>query len=459
MREHSVDAVTSETSIESPQTSTTVSLPHFTPAKFAKLCDNEYSRYEPNSDVIAHAVIRHNQPTTQLSGQFPLPDELFESSGVPMVGHLTDIKKISLDNGKSTLFGQVGKTTMLSRRSYEIHIDRNDAEAEIYTFHTFSPKKNSKTQQDRSFFYDTSKVQRFNNTEEAEAVIAEHAPQNRKTSDKLVIFNEHVKERIKVKYRKPDQNTVMGRHHHDKELRRRQQRHRKATRNTNAQLNLTPPTGRKNRSAVNEMADFVNEYENVLTDDMIRLLNESANAPLNQTPAGQARAEWLHRHSHNLHPLHIDPQHENNLGAASKRYNTEMMILERTVQFFALNIPQATCKIHAEFDMLLDSEIIDKIDFSVFIQLAGIKIQLIQHIDTFQKEPQNVKSSDLASLVGILHHLIQKSEPRSIQPVTPASTTANITSFSGNFFSNRVEEIDEDEDDADIALLLGNQPK
>lgn len=101
--------------------------------------------------------------------------------------------------------------------------------------------------------------------------------------------------------------------------------------------------------------------------------------------------------------------------------------------------------------MLLDTEVIDKINFSAFIQFAGLKIKLTQHIDAFQKEPQDVKASDLAILVGILHALIEDKAPKSVQPVTQKSLTGNITPFRGNFF-NRVEVLNDDDDNNEIDL-------
>jgi len=420
--------------------STPFQLPLYTSQKYADSCANEYSRYVSNSSVIAHAVVSRGRDGVARTTQFPLPDQLFHHACVPMVGRLTDVTEFPLPNNQSALAGMVGDTQMISRRSYDLIFIRPDAESETYTFYPLSPKKNPKTQEDRSIFYDTSEVPIFKDTPEAREFL-ERIPPKKKTSDPLIIVNEDVKERIKISVRKPDQNTVMGRHHR-----------------SHSTGKPTP------RPAVTEMEEFALEHEEVLTHEAHALMLQSAKAPLfTSKPEGQWRAEWLHRHSHNLHPKEIDPQRADNLGAAARRYNTQMMILERTVQFFSLQVPRSESMIHGEFDMLLDSEVIRKIHFMVFIEFAGVKIKLTQHINCFQKDPQDVKASDLASLIGILYALLLNTQPRSVQAVTPGRFEANIIPFRGNFFqpprenASRVQEVVDDDEDEDMKILMGGK--
>ncbi|GEM_PF-4962455 len=418
------------------------SLPTFTPVHYAKLCENEYCRYIPNSDVIGHALLDEQGHAIQ----FTLPDRT-QNLAAPMVGELRSLTKFDLPNNKATLFGFVGETPMISRRAYAISVAQNQEEPISYTFYPLSPKKNPITQEDRSIIYDSAPVMRFQDTDEAQHEVA-HIPRRCKAGNELQIKNEDLPVRMLQK-RSPDQNTVMGRHHLAQAVVQARQTIR---RERNQEIDIPVPRT-ASRNAVTEMSECLDHYRDILSDDMIQILERSIRAPFNSSEAGQARGEWLHRESHNLHPLTIDPQRADNLGAAEKRYNTEMMIGERTVQFFAFNVPQSRNTIKCDFDMLLDSDVVDYIHFFVCIQLAGFTFKITQHIDCFQKEPQCVKASDLASLVGILFCLMHKQAPRSVQDIERGRTDASIARFAGNFLAVRREEAQVREDSEERLLL------
>ncbi len=414
-------------------------LPPFTAADFARLCENEYYRYMPNSDVISHVLVKNDTSGADTPAmQFKLPDN-HTNLDAPLVGHLSEITRFSLPNDKVTLAGMMDATPMISRRSYAIDISQGDSAPDSYTLFPLSPKKNPVTQEDRPIIYDTAKVARFRDTPEARATVSS-LPRVTKSSPALVIKNEDLTKRM-AEPRRPDQNTVMGRAHDAKnhvDLRRQRE-----------ESILAHPVRRGSRSAVVEMAEFHDKYSSILTDEMNQILSESIRAPLNSSEDGQARPEWLHRHSHNLHDMQTDPQRADNLGSAQKRFNTEMMIPERTVQHFALKVPSSKNNIKCAFKMLLDSELIDEIDFAVIIQIAAFKIKITQHIDVFQKNPQCVRASDLASLVNILYLLMQHTTPLSLQPIRMGRVDASIIRFPGNFFQRK----NEDEDACGTALV------
>jgi hypothetical protein len=299
------------------------------------------------------------------------------------------------------------------------------------------------TQEDRPIIYDTTPVARFKDTDEVRCEIG-RIPRHHKTGDELEIKNADIPVRMLQK-RTPDQNTVMGRHHLAHANRAVHRRPHKD--------NNIPTSRTASRNAVTEMSEFLDHYRDTLTDDMIRVLERSVKAPFNSSEAGQARGEWLHRDGHNLHPVALDPQRPDNLGAAEKRYNTEMMIGERTLQFFALNVPQSRSKIKCDFEMLLDSDVIDMIHFVSCIKVAGFTFKITQHIDCFQKEPQCAKASDLASLIGILFCLIHKQAPRSVQSVVIGRMDAAVQRFAGNFFQERQEDSAVREDSQEKLLL------
>lgn len=426
-----------------PATSSTA-VPVFTPAYYAKLSENEYCRYLPNSDVIGHVLVDEKGRAIQ----FALPDRT-QNLAAPLVGELQNLTQFDLPNNKKTVFGFAGEAPMISRRAYFISAAYEQESPVSYTFYPLSPRKNPITQENRPIVYDTTPVVRFKDTDEVRQAI-ECIPKHCKTGDELEVKNEDIPVRMLQK-RTPDQNTVMGRHHHHHHHHLAQE-NVPVRRQRDQEVNVaTPRTA--SRNAVTEMSEFLDHYHDMLTDDMIRVLERSVKAPFNSSEAGQARGEWLHRDGHNLHPIEADPQRADNLGAAEKRYNTEMMIGERTIQFFALNVPQSRSKIKCDFEMLLDSDVIDKIHFVSCIRLANVIFKITQDIDCFQKEPQCVKASDLASLVGILFCLAHKQTPRSVQSISIGHTSAAVQRFAGNFFRERKEGSAVREDSGERLLL------
>ena len=417
--------------------SATPLIPTFTPAHYAKLCENEYFRYMPNSDVIGHALVGPDGRAMQ----FALPDNP-PGLVAPLTGELSQLMQFDLPNNKKTVLGFVDQTPMISRRAYNLSIAYPQEDPVDYIFYPLSPKKNPVTQEDRPIFYDTTRVERFQNTAAVQDEIA-RIDRVKKTGSELVINNARVPVRM-TQRRAVDQNTVMGRHMMQ-QLRTALRRHRHE--------HVALPS-RASHSAVEEMAGFLEQYRDLLTRDMIQILEKSVRAPLTGHHS-QNRGEWLHRNSHNLHPLTIDPQRADNLGAAEKEYNTEMMIGERKVQFFALNLPCSRSTIKCDFDMLLDSEMIDMIHFVSCVQVAGFTFKITQHIDCFQREPQCVKASDLASLMGILFCFMHKQAPRSVQGVSIGRTDRPIDRFSGNFFQVKRENSAVREDSGERLLLQG----
>jgi hypothetical protein len=388
-------------------------LPIFTAADYVKLCENEYSRYVPNSPLIGHVLVGPDGKACQFRVPYQL-DKHPDVPGVvaPKIGNLTHLSQFQLPNNKKTLLGyidntpeisgraysRIGNIPMLSRRAYSLSVAHLEEEPVNYTFYPLSPRKNPITEED--IVYDTARVERFRNTKAVQAEIQE-IQSIKKTGETLVVSNADVLKRMAIKTRKPDQNTVMGRHAVQKMMERHE--------------DVVLP-GRASHSAVEEMRHFLEHYRDILTPDMIAILTRSVRAPLTGY-GSQPRAEWLHRDGHNLHPMHKDPQYAGNLGAAEKRYNTEMMIGERAVQFFALNVPQSRSTIKCDFDMLLDSDVVDMIHFVACIRVADFTFKITLNIDAFQKEPQSVKASDLATLVGILFCFMHHKAPRSILPI------------------------------------------
>jgi hypothetical protein len=158
--------------------------------------------------------------------------------------------------------------------------------------------------------------------------------------------------RKEIKVRKPDQNTVMG------------------------------------QSAVNAYADFLEGYSDVLRDDVRKLMSESVSAPLRDQFYSCKRTEWLHLYGFGLTPKDYSPQVEENLGAAPKWANTEMMVAEYIVQWIAQHVHKnkiagVEIDITPVFEMILNTEIVKHIDYKTKTSFNNRSIQTHQSIDPF----------------------------------------------------------------------------
>lgn len=363
----------------------------YTAADFASNCENQYYRYVSNSSIISHVLLRRR---THEALQFSIPHPS-ETAEVPVVKQLTkDLVGFTLPNGKDAFQGKTDHDElMISRRQYDLQITIADGSTEDYTFYPLSPKK------DLAGFYGPLPVKRFLETKTAQRMIAS-TPSYQKHSGELEVVNADIPKRAEIKTRKPDQNTVMG-----------------------------------NKNAVSAYEELLTNYESIMTDDLKTLIKQSAETPWQSSfIVSQKRPEWLHRHGFRLHPMHINPQRVDNLGAARKCHNTAMMILERTVERMIHKYPDAKTKICCTFAMLLDSEVVDLINFYVCIQVGNFAIRFIQKIDALEKNPQFVKASDMASIVGILCMMIQHIPPISVLQTAILPTMPTITRFSVRFF-------------------------
>src|SRR4029079_1683201 len=187
----------------------------------------------------------------------------------------------------------------------------------------------------------------------------------KKGKGELVLDPESVKKRTEVKTRVRSQNAVMSKGHGP-------------------------------HSAKNEYEIFLNKMKNSLTPKLIQQFKRAIKAPLNTTIESNYRPEWLHACGYQLTPLSKNPQVAENLGAGPKWSNTEMLILERIAQWFAINRPNAIQKINSEFEMLLNTDIIKKIIFELSIEENERSVKIKQNINTFDPFPIFHKASDIA---------------------------------------------------------------
>lgn len=352
----------------------------FTETDFAKLAENEHYRYAPNSKKIGHAVIT-SQNGQMLAAQYEFPSS---GEGAPIIRPLIDIEAIEPFRGMHRYRAKtpVGLTPMYATRMYMGKVGEDNDLKEIQIA-CFSPS----SKQGKPPFWGSSRptpLFRENlskkEKEELKKELDEIAPIT-KGGDTLVLDHASVPKRDLCKTRTPDQNTVMG------------------------------------ESARDAYEGFFDSMTQELHPEMKQRLKRAFTAEIHDVLTKNYRPEWLHLKGWSLMPMNMNPQTKDNLAAGPKWANTQMMVLERTVKWFALNAPESLLSIKPKFDMLLDTELAKHIDFQVRIQIKNRFVELTQSIDPFQAYPIFTKASDVAQSTAITHSLLHGTKPLSEQIV------------------------------------------
>lgn len=376
------------------------------------LAENEHLRYETSSLSVGHAVILKDESGQLIARQYDLPTETNakEKTKFLRLNHIQTIQR-----GGATHFRALdahGKK-FYSRRSHDILIDQSMSAQLAY----FSAEENSDDEPD----YGDHRVPSLFQPDQAI-----QGPKKTKGGQKFTLHPADVRFRDANYQRGVTQNTVMGERLSaacsstqaassppTADSQSTEQGHPKAT-------NRNAPT--KYLSAQSVYEAFFNTMKDQLTPDMIRLLQRAYTADCHSEPENQYRPEWLHNIAYSLTPKNNNPQLADNLGAASKWVNTEMMVLERIAKWFALNQPETMISILSTFDMLCDSDLIETVHYQLHLALLDRCIQFSLDIAAFQTEPVFRKATDLAQATGIAFALLHGAPAATVETITTDRT-------------------------------------
>lgn len=377
----------------------------FTFQDLTKLSDNEHQRYFRNSPRVAHALIKKEADGSISALQYQLPPG--QNSATPAIHQLTQFEEIIRFGMKRYRALGADGTTWYAKRYEHARVkwsdDSDDEEAESVDFAYFSEEEapgkepfwgsNKKVPRIKEHLSDATR--RDLEAEEADMGTLTKGGHEMRPDAASIQY------RDAIVTRNPDQNTVMG------------------------------------ESARDAYEHLFSAMEDELSPEFIVILKRAFQANLRKAPENQYRPEWLHLYGFSLTPASEDPQKKNNLGAAGRWANTEMMVLERIAKWFVLNQGNRTrTTIKTLFSMFRDSELVETIHFEVNIEMKNRFIRFIQDLDVFSKYPIFRKASDLAQATGIAYAILHGAEPLSRQRVKtpgslskiPASITANTQS-------------------------------
>ncbi len=351
----------------------------FTEEHFRYLSANENYRYLPTSRNVAHAVIvTVNGNPMKTAMQYALPACTHPKT--PIVHTLQAIKEIErLGSIRYEAVGANGKK-WFSRRADKIEF--KDLSGDFYSgdIHYFSEEEGPDEEPE---WDNQQKIPRFSVDSSCHIL---NIGTVAKGGEVMRVDSASVLARDVSPKRTVTQNHVMG------------------------------------ASAKNLYEIFFSEMEMYLSPEIIPIFRRALSAEMNSPNEHQYRPEHLHRHAHSLISITENPQQKNNLGAAGKWANTEMMILERIAKFISLMFKEnIDITIKTLFDMLGSSELIDLIHAEVSLTFKERFIRLRQELDPFKASPVFRKASDLAQAAGICHNILQAHSPIQIKPVVMGS--------------------------------------
>ena len=145
------------------------------------------------------------------------------------------------------------------------------------------------------------------------------------------------------------------------------------------------------RSAAQAMQNYAKQHEKMLTKAALNLL---------QNPP---KAEWLHLVANSLMPKNDRADCRDNLGAATSKDNTRMMVIELMAQILS-QIDDVGVQIDACFLKLPMSDVIEKITYTLDLSYNGRSLSLTQHIDVFSTYDAP-RCSDQVMLLAAIHLL------------------------------------------------------
>lgn len=399
------------------------------PEAFLNLCENTYSRFKQNPFSTTPLLLQYDDKkpygvVSQYSFEKIAPmvgayerivmdakkdTQKVVSIDVPWIHPAIDISGFKDLNGDIILQGYIlDRMAVNGRPLCKIVHTPKSGPSQQYILYALQPKTDQLS---------PITIPRFRQSEEAKQIKKQKSG-TFKTGNQPSIDAKSVAMRMAITTRTPDQNKVMG-------LR-----------------------------AVDEYSHCVEQYEDILYPPLKKmLLHSSQIMHLSTLEAMQKRSEkipaevkmiayrdrllrteWLHLIAFFSYPMHKEPQKSSNLGAARACINTRMLLLEYLTRWYALNMPNYRTSLSCRFDLLLDTNVIDKIKLSATIDANGAQCKLTQTIDPLTINPEQISGSDLAIAVTSVKMLLEKATPLSKQTVKLDQSASVVRMGDSNFF-------------------------
>lgn len=124
--------------------------------------------------------------------------------------------------------------------------------------------------------------------------------------------------------------------------------------------------------------------------------------------------EWCHALTKTFHSQQISPQRRNNLGAAPFWMNSQMMVIEVALKWFAKTYTDANILLRTYFNMLNDTDVVKDGEMKASISRGDKKVSVSQTLNPLQVFPSYPQATDGAITAFVINHLLHGKQPDSI---------------------------------------------
>lgn len=362
----------------------------FDSAAQALLSKNEHYRFVDSSHLVGHALLTKDEQGRLIAQQFSAPGS--DNPEDPKVLSLTNIElfqdKYGTTRGRAKA---LDGTDMISKRSISVQTKDEHGDNIKHELMMFSPKQAHVWNKTKEVFWgsDPKKVAPIfrDDLSESEKKDLEKDLAESKYEVKggeLDIVNKDVPLRENMT-RTPSQKQVMN-----------------------------------NQSAIDAYLDYYSSYGNELSP-VVKTTFENAEKARphyrGATFASQRRPEWCHALGHGLTPMNQEPQRKDNLAAAPKYINTEMMKTERALKWHAMHRPNAKLHLSAHFNTLPNSDIMKDGKVEGILIENDREVKLTQQLNPFQWYPNFSKATDIMQTTMVTHNLLNGTTPSQVSEI------------------------------------------
>jgi S1-C subfamily serine protease len=452
----------------------------FDASDMAHLSTNEYMRYliDKPGRKIGYALLKRDDKKQESAYQFAIPQG--DEQNLPQLRPLHQFKVIQRYGQSRLEAATPDGTRMYGKRQVFLEAGEKgrEAEAEAMRLVMFSPSGVPGKEPFWGGAHKPTALFSGKLNKEAKKELAQELKEIEKTvrgGFEMVVDHESVRIRDGIKTRNPDQNTVMGESAKDAYERFLEKYMDVLHPDMKARLKRAIDAPLRDAFYSNYRPEWLHIYGHglypmayqlcLMTDDTelqpnkfyvrvvkgvlaysvitpsgeqvkdVRTKVKAPNQPFTELMLETYQEELLKIAFKAGNVIEMEPQRADNLAAAPKWANTEMMVLERILKWFALNRPESVLKLKSFFEMLLDSELVKEINFQVTVEEKERFVKFLQTIDPFDPYPLFRHASDMMFSTATAYNLLDNAEPVSVQQIQRASAGAggvNAASFASS---------------------------
>lgn len=366
----------------------------FNAADQAALQENEHERFMSSSKKIGHALV-YSAPDGVKAKQFnpPIISNVEGAQFRPLKNLSIELKQFKSLSTPYMRAQTPNGTPMIGKRHIKCTTkDANTQEQQEYDLWRFSPTASHLWKGDLFVGVGEDDPPLFNN----QGTAGERSDRAVEFSEKPIVVKHKtwtvdslsVVHREQNPTRKPDQKVVMGTSAHE---------------------------------AMNSFLDMYGDELHPQRKDILQKNKDAAKEFRGGGPKTQHRAEWLHLQGFSLTPIDQNPQTKDNLAAAPKWLNSQMLTDgERMAKWIALHDPKTKIAGDCRFEMIQDTDILNKGELSFSFTKDNQTVTLQQPLRPWTRFPNFPKPTDVMQTTLVVEKLLSRQPPDHVENVRVA---------------------------------------